>query len=240
MRSGAHRLPGAGRNLTTQSAAVPAAPKRLIIISAGAFGREVRDIAEGIQLLQGEECPWSFAGFLDDRENVLEGKNASAAAILGSPVDYQPQANDLFTCAIGSPKVRRKYSDMIRAKGGNFATLIEPCSRVGRAAGIGDGSLIGPFCAISCDLSIGADTMITAHVTIGHDVTVGRACHIGAYAFIGGGAVLGDEVTVHPHAVILPGIRIGNGCTVGAGSVVIADLRVTTTVFGVPAKAIAR
>jgi len=216
-----------------------AAKKRLIIISAGAFGREVRDIAAGIQLLQGEKCPWSFAGFLDDRERVLEGKNASTAPILGTPFDYQPQANDLFTCAIGNPKVRREYSDMIRAKGGKFATLIEPCSRVGRSAEIGDGSLIGPFCTISCDLSIVADTMVTACVTIGHDVTVGRSCHIGAYAFIGGGAMLGDEVTVHPHAAVLPGVSIASGCTVGAGSVVIADLRVTTTVFGVPAMPVA-
>lgn len=218
---------------------MPAAEKRLIIISAGAFGREVRDIAEGIQLLQGEKCPWKFAGFLDDREGVLEGTNASAATILGSPVDYQPQPNDLFTCAIGNPKVRREYSEMIRVKGGKFATLIEPCSRVGRVAGIGDGSLIGPFCAISCDLSIGADTMITAHVTIGHDVTIGRSCHIGAYAFIGGGAVLGDEVTVHPHAVILPGMKIGNRSVVGAGAVVMSDVANSSSVFGVPAKKLA-
>lgn len=218
------------------SAVVPPAKKRLIIISAGAFGREVRDISEGIQLQQGKEVPWAFAGFLDDRIDILKDKNAAEAVILGAPSDYQPQESDLFICAIGDPKVRREYADMIRAKGGKFATLIEPWSRVGRGAHIGDGCLIGPFCAVSCDLSIGADTVITAHVTIGHDVTVGRSCHIGAYAFIGGGAELGDEVTLHPHAVVLPGVRIGNGCTVGAGAVAVSEIRAGTTVFGSPAR----
>ena len=217
-----------------------AVKNRLIIISAGAFGREFRDLAEGIQFQQGDTCPWEFAGFLDDREGILGGKNAANAAILGDPFYYQPQENDRFICAIGDPKVRRKYADMIRAKGGKFATLIEPSSRVSRSAHIGDGSLIGPFCAISCDLNIGADTVITAHVTIGHDVTIGRSCHISAYSFIGGGVVLGDEVTVHPHAVVLPRVRIGDRCTVGAGSVVIDHVAEARTVFGVPARTLAR
>lgn len=212
------------------------AKKRLIIISAGAFGREVRDIARDIAANEGDKCAWEFAGFLDDRKDILKGKNAEEDAILGAPSDYYPQKDDLFICAIGDPKVRRKYADMIRARNGEFATLIEPWSRIGRNAQIGDGCLIGPFCAISCDLSIGADTMITAHVTIGHDVTIGRSCQVGAYAFIGGGAELGNEVTVHPHAVVLPGIRIGEGAVVGAGSVVLGNSTEGATIFGVPAR----
>lgn len=240
LRSWADGLPGSRRNLTLLSAVVSSAKKRLIIISAGAFGREVCDVARDIAASKGDKCTWEFVGFLDDRKSILKGKNAAEAAILGAPADYQPQENDIFICAIGDPKVRREYADMVRAKGGKFATLIEPWSRVGRSAEIGDGCFIGPFCAVSCDLNIGADTVITAHVTIGHDVTIGRSCHIGAYAFIGGGAVLGDEVTVHPHAVILPRMTVGDQCVVGAGSVVIGETASGTTVFGMPAKTIAR
>ena len=217
-----------------------AAKKSLIIISAGAIGREVRDIARDIAVREGDNCRWHFAGFLDDRKDILKDKNAAEVAILAAPADYEPQYSDLFICAIGDPKVRRIYAELLRSRGGKFATLIEPWSRVGRNAEIGDGCLIGPFCAISCDLSIGEDTMITTHVTIGHDVTIGRCCHVGAHAFIGGGAVLGDEVTVHPHAVVLPGVRIGDGSVVGAGSVATGAVPNGTTVFGIPAKKIAR
>lgn len=212
--------------------------KRLIIISAGAFGREMRDIARDIAANEGDKCPWEFAGFLDNRNDILTSKNAVDPAILCDPHRYQPRENDLFICAIGDPKVRREYAEILRSKRGNFATLIDPWSRVGRNAEIGDGCLVGPFCVISCDLSIGSDTMIMAHVTIGHDVTIGCSCHIGAYAFVGGGAVLGDEVTVHPHAVVLPGVVVGSGSTIGAGSLVMSQVKDHETVFGLPARRI--
>jgi sugar O-acyltransferase (sialic acid O-acetyltransferase NeuD family) len=212
---------------------------RLIIISAGSFGREVRDIAVGIQMILGDKCPWKFTGFLDNRAEILDGTNSVDESILCSPIDYIPCNNDLFICAIGNPGIRHKYAEMIRAKGGKFATLIEPSSRIGRVGKIGEGVLIGPFCAISCDLRIGNDTMITNHATIGHDATIGCSCHIGAYTFVGGGAVIGNEVTMHPHAVILPRVKVGDGATIGAGAVVIADVDEGQTVFGVPARRVA-
>jgi sugar O-acyltransferase (sialic acid O-acetyltransferase NeuD family) len=213
--------------------------QRLIIISAGSFGREVRDIAVGIQLMQADKCPWKYAGFLDDRAEILGGTNSVDESILCSPADYLPSNGDLLICAIGNPGIRKKYAEMIRAKGGKFATLIEPSSRIGRVGKIGEGVLIGPFCTISCDLSIGNDTMITTHATIGHDATVGCSCHIGAYSFVGGGAVIGNEVTLHPHAVILPRVKVGDGATIGAGAVVIANVTEGQTVFGVPARRVA-
>jgi sugar O-acyltransferase (sialic acid O-acetyltransferase NeuD family) len=219
---------------------VAAAKKKLIVISAGKFGREVRDIARDIERSLSADCPWEFAGFLDDREHLLVGKAAAAGRVLGDPLSYEPGEHDVFICAIGSPAVRRHYAGIVRGRGGRFTTLIEPWSRVGERVEIGTGCLIGPFCVVSCDLKIGDDTVITTHVTIGHDAVIGCGCHIGAFAFIGGGVELSDEVTVHPHAMIAPGVQVGRGAVIGAGAVVLTDVVAGHTVFGSPARSVGR
>ena len=114
--------------------------KRLIIISAGAFGREVRDIARDIRREAGGGCPWTIAGFLDDRDGILEGTGCEDTPILGSPETYTPRGDDLFVCPIGDPSVRRHYSGMLRAKGAEFATLQDPWTRIGSNTLLGDGS----------------------------------------------------------------------------------------------------
>lgn len=212
-----------------------AVKKRLIIISAGAFGREIRDIAACIESVAGDSCPWHLSGFLDDRDVSPGG-----LPVLRSPADYHPQCNDVFVCAIGDPVQRAKYSAMLRARGGQFAVLIEPSAKIGGQTELAAGSIVGPFCVISCNVKAGEDTVFTSHVTVGHDVRLGNCCHVGACVFLGGGAVVGDNVAIHPHATILPGIRIGDGATVGAGSVVLRSVPAGATVFGVPAMTVAK
>lgn len=207
--------------------------KNLLIISAGAFGREVRDLAAGIQSQLGDDCPWRLSGFLDDRDLSLNG-----IQVLASPQTYRPQADDLFVCAIGNPLQRAKYAEPVRQRGGQFTVLEEPSSKIGGQTHLASGCVIGPFCVVSCNATLGEDTVLTVHATIGHDVQLGRCCHVGAYAFIGGGSSVGDYVTIHPHASILPGVHIGDEATIGAGAVVLRNVKAGSTVFGVPAVAV--
>lgn len=209
--------------------------KNLIIIGAGPFGREIRDLAAGIESAAGEDCPWRLTGFLDDR-----AVSPGGLPVLGPPADYQPKGGDVFVCAVGDPEQRAKYAAMLRARGGEFAILVEPSAKIGGQTELSSGCIVGPFCVISCNVTIGHDTVLTSHVTVGHDVRLGGNCHLGAFAFLGGGASAGDGVTIHPHAGILPGVRIGDGATIGAGSVVIRSVSPESTVFGVPAVTVAK
>jgi acetyltransferase-like isoleucine patch superfamily enzyme len=205
--------------------------KNLIVIGAGAYGHEVRDLALGIADAMGSGCPWHLAGFLDDRRNLP----SPGFPILGEPGNYVPRGGDLFVCAVGDPKDRLKYSAMLRERGAIFTTLVEPCSKVGGQTKIESGAIIGPFCVVSCGIRIGADVVLASHVTVGHDAQIGPGSFLGAYTFLGGGAVLGQGVRVFPHASILPGVPVGDGATVGAGSVVVRSVPPGQTVFGVPA-----
>jgi len=208
--------------------------KNLIIIGAGPFGREMRDLAAGIESAMGDDCPWRLTGFLDDR-----AVSPGGIPVIDSPADYQPKDNDVFICAIGDPRQRSKYAAMLRNRGVEFAVLIDPSAKIGGQTEFASGCIVGPFCVISCHVTAGQDTVFTSHVTVGHDVRLGSSCHVGAYAFMGGGAVAGDGVTVHPHASILPGVCIGDRATIGAGSVVVRSVPAESTVFGVPAVTVA-
>lgn len=207
----------------------------MIIIGAGPFGREVRDLAAGIESAAGHDCPWRLTGFLDDRDVSPDG-----IPVIGSPADYQPKDNDVFVCAVGNPMERSKYAAMLRGRGGEFAVLVDPSAKIGGQTEVAPGCIVGPFCVISCGIQAGENTSFTSHVTVGHDVRLGSNCHVGAYVFMGGGAVVGNRVTVHPHASIFPGVRIGDGATIGAGSVVMRSVPEGSTVFGVPAITVAK
>jgi hypothetical protein len=100
--------------------------KNLLIISAGAFGSQIRDLAAGIQSQLGDECPWRLTGFLDDRDPSL-----GEIPVVASPEIYRPRADDLFVCAIGNPLQRAKYAELIRQRDGQLTVLLEASCKSG-------------------------------------------------------------------------------------------------------------
>lgn len=211
--------------------------RQLIIISAGSFAREILSLAKGIARHMEGDCDWEIKGFLDNRVDILKGKDLASTPIISSVEDYDPEPDDIFICAIGKPKLRKLYVRQINEKEGKFTRLIAPSAILtGKwKKRMGKGITIGPFSLISADVSIGQHVMICDHVSLGHDVRVGRFSQIGAFVFVGGGVTIGKRVTIHPHATILPGAVIEDGATVGAGSVVLSHVGEKKTVFGVPA-----
>ena len=206
--------------------------KRLLIVGARGFGREVYNLfltchKAGLEL----ECK----GFLDDKQDALEGYN-NYPPVISSVEDYMIQEGDVFICALGDIYYKRKYVECLLDKGAEFITLIHPKAQIGLNTRIGRGCIIRSDASISCDIQIGDFVTIMGYCILGHDVKVGDYCHIGAHSFMGGYSLLEDQVTLHPNVKVMPHKKVGSNSTVGIGSIVMTNIKPGISVFGVPAK----
>lgn len=205
--------------------------KNLIIIGARGYGREVYNLA--LQC-KGYNKDYVIKGFLDDKSDALAGFDGYPQ-IISSVENYEVQANDVFTCALGSIKWKKHYVELILSKGGVFVNLIHPTSIFNSNVQFGNGLIVFMHSNISNDCSIADFVTIQGFAGIGHDSTIGKWCHLNAYSFMGGFAVLEEEVCLNTRATVLPNITVRKGATVGAMSLVVKNVKENTTVFGVPA-----
>ncbi len=208
--------------------------KKLIIIGAGQFGREV---ADWVLQIPEPSRKWHFAGFLDSRPHILNGffENYS---IIGSPFDYMPQENEVFVCAIGDPYEKEKFIATLKSKGALFQTIIHPSAVIGSHNRIGDGCIICPGAIITNNVTI--ENFVTVNVlsSIGHDARIGIYSTLSSHIDVTGGANIGANVFVGSNASILPKATVGDGAFIGAGSVVLKRVAPGEKVFGNPAKRI--
>jgi sugar O-acyltransferase (sialic acid O-acetyltransferase NeuD family) len=207
---------------------------KLVIIGAGGFGREVCAWAK---MSSENGRTWDIKGFLDDKYGSLDASKVGAP-IIDTLHEYEPEEGDLFVCAIGHPRARRRCHQIITQRGGAFATLVHPTAIIADRAVLGSGAIICPYAIVSVDAKIGEGTAVYYHSSVDHDAVVGPWGQISAHCDIAGGAVLGPGVFMGSHASILPGIHVGEGAIVGAGAIVTKDVLSGLTVVGVPAQPI--
>ena len=208
--------------------------KRLIIIGAGGFGREVLSWAMDVP---SENRDWEVGGFLDANQKALEGYDCNLP-ILADPMSYLPSQGDCFICAIGHPATKLQVCNSLSEKRAEFITLVHPTAVIGMRCSIGKGCIFCPGSIITTDVKVGDFVTINAHATIGHDAVVGRGSTLSGHVDITGFASLGEGVFLGSHAVILPKAKVGDYAIIGAGSVVLKKVKAGTTVIGVPAKQI--
>lgn len=206
--------------------------KKLIIIGAGMFGREV--YAWSKQSLEFEN-EWEIKGFLDDRADSLQGFKYEAP-IISTPDRYEAEKDDVFVCAIGEPSVKKRICETSIKKGWKFVTIVHSTVVFGENVKLGSGVILTPYVVVSCDATIGDFVSINLHAVVGHDVVIGKYSQINPHASIGGCAKIDEAVTISSNAAILPKAHVSEGAVVGAGSVVLRKVGANMTVFGVPAR----
>lgn len=206
--------------------------KRVVIIGAGAHGREILEI-----LRQPATDKLEVVGFIDDDPN-LHGQRIDDAPVLGdwswfAGVDQHRVA---VICGSGFPGTRKQIVEKALSLGLNFVNAISPLANISPNAKVGQGVVVYAN-AIACRGSFIGD-----HVAINVGAIVSHDTRIGAYGALNPGVNLAGNVRVGEGCLlgigcsVIQGITIGAWSIIGAGSVVIRDLPDNVTAVGVPAK----
>ncbi len=205
--------------------------KRLLIVGAGGFGREM--FAAARESL-GFGVDYETGGFLDDNLAALDGFEGYPP-VVGRPSDYAPCERDVFITALGTIEFRRRCADMLESRGARFVAVIHRSAVVGPNVTVGEGSFVAPNVSLTADVSVGRHSCIFHNTSIGHDSRVGDFAHVYAQCAIGGGVTIGDGASVYPGSVVVPRRTIGARAVVGAGSAVFTDVPDGARVIGNPA-----
>lgn len=207
---------------------------KLIIIGAGGFGREVWAWAE-----QSVQCgrEWTPKGFIDDNLEALKHM-PSPGRILGRISDYQPQAEDVFICALGVPATKRKCSELIAARGGVFSRLVHRTAVLGHEVKLGEGVLLCPHTVVSANNRLGRGVAVNLHASVDHDAVVGDWSQINCHCDLTAGVVVGEEVFMGSRVSVIPNVKIGDRAYLGAGAVVLRDVPSGWKMVGNPARRI--
>ena len=208
--------------------------KNLYIVGARGFGREV---AIGLPTWDGFCDKYVIKGFLDDKPDALDGFSGYPP-IVSSVENFKPQENDVMICGLGAVKWRRKYIEVLLAKGARFDSFVSPKANVARTARIGVGVNIWDNVCVSADVVVSDFVLSHPNAIFGHDTRLGNHVVVENGVFCGGFVEVGDGATLHTHAVILPHQRVGANAVVGACSCVIRNVKPGSVVFGNPAQRI--
>jgi sugar O-acyltransferase (sialic acid O-acetyltransferase NeuD family) len=215
--------------------------RRLVVIGAGGFAREVKWLIEEIDRSGGDVC---FAGYVvTDLSRV--GEFDSRAEILG---DYTwLRANhssfDGLAIGIGTPAVRLKVARELLPEFPShlWPALVHPNVMFDRATTeIGAGAMLCAGTVGTVNLKLRSFSLVNLCCTLGHEADVGEGCVLNPTVNISGGVTLEEGVLIGTGAQVLQYLRVGAGATIGAGSVVTKDVVAGATVVGIPAKSLSK
>ncbi|MBK8166443.1 MAG: hypothetical protein IPK64_10860 [bacterium] len=217
--------------------------KRLVVIGAGGFAREVRWLAREITAARGDAEAYRFVGYVVS-DPAKASPFDSADEILGN-LDWlatHREAWDVLAMGIGNAAPRLKVADELETRWGPecWPALVHPTVRLDAdSCRIAHGVALCAGVLGTVNLEFAPFAMVNLAVTIGHEARIGRAACLNPTVNISGGVVIGAGALVGTGAQVLQYVEVGAGATVGAGAVVAKAVPPGVTVVGIPAKPLA-
>lgn len=208
--------------------------KKIAVVGAGGFGREVKMLIDQINR---HSSTYDFAGFYDDRayDGAING-----APYLGNLADIERiQEPTCLAIAIGDPHTKRRVISKILNPYIEYPNLVHPSVLMGEdAVSLGRGNIICAGVIITVNINIEDFVILNLSCTVGHDTTIQSYASFMPTVNISGEVLIGEGVYVGTGAKIINQLEIGEYTIVGAGAVVSKSLPAHCTAVGIPAKAI--
>jgi sugar O-acyltransferase (sialic acid O-acetyltransferase NeuD family) len=208
--------------------------KKIAIIGAGGFGREVKMLIDHINQ---DQKQFEIIGFYDDKEynDSINGIPYLGKLEKLNEIDYPLSV----TIAIADPRTKKRIIETINNKNIDFPNLIHPSVIIGQDnVKLGKGNIICAGVIITVDIEIGNFVILNLSCTLGHDTTIKSYCSFMPTVNISGEVILNESIYVGTGAKIINQLEIGENTIIGAGAVVSKSLPANCTAVGIPAKPI--
>jgi sugar O-acyltransferase (sialic acid O-acetyltransferase NeuD family) len=194
--------------------------KKLVILGAGGFAREVFSLIDGFEVYMFSEDP------------------RSPSQVKGIPVifDLRGLFGASFMVAVGDPEARERLCALAQEHG-----LVSPgYAQADTVTGgddvwVGDGTIMCSGVRLTTDIKIGRFVILNLNVTVGHDTVIEDFVTVSPGANISGNCCIGRGAYIGTGASIREGITVGVGAVVGMGAAVIRNVPPGETWGGVPA-----
>ena len=210
--------------------------KKIVIVGAGGFGREVLDIFDAYNKIDDK---YDVLGFIVDSEYGPPGEIINDRPILGDTSWFDAHNKEIsVVCAIGRPELRFSMVERLKQKCVQFCNVVHPHALLTRYIATGNDVIVTAGSILTNNIKIGNHVHINLNCTVGHDcvlddfVTLAPGVHISGKVSLCTGCYVGTGVN------IIDKIHVGEWSIIGAGSTVINDVPPNSTVVGIPGKVI--
>lgn len=209
--------------------------KKIAIIGAGGFGREVKMLIDQINAVENK---YQFIGYYDDGKE--KGTLINGFPVLGMVTDLNGVSEEITVAlALGNPVYKKNVVALINNPNITYETLIHPSVLIGNDdVLIGKGVVICAGNIITCNIIIKDYVTINLACTIGHDTVLEDYVSLMPAVNVSGEVVVEEAVYVGTGAKIINQVFVGKNTTIGAGAVVSKSLPENCTAVGIPAKPI--
>ena len=209
--------------------------KKIAIIGAGGFGREVKMLIDQINAVENK---YQFIGYYDDGKE--KGTLINGFPVLGMVTDLNGVSEEITVAlALGNPVYKKNVVALINNPNITYETLIHPSVLIGNDdVLIGKGVVICAGNIITCNIIIKDYVTINLACTIGHDTVLEDYVSLMPAVNVSGEVVVEEAVYVGTGAKIINQVFVGKNTTIRAGAVVSKSLPENCTAVGIPAKPI--